>query len=406
MNLLLIVGAAFFLLVVGTLLGRYYAPDRRPLERAAEEGRAYVRGLLEHLEGNDEQAIGEIAQALKRNTQTIDAYFALGTLFRRRGEYERAVRVHQAVLMRRDLDKQTRLRVHHQLALDFSAGGFPRRAVKALEWVVTKDPKQVGALQELARLYELTGEWDRAALIQHRIARVTGTDTSALQAHLLAELAAEALRREDLGAARRALKRALAASRDSVHALHLLALYQERKGNAAAACGAWEHALRAAPDLAGFFVPRLERALAPRGKPESLSRLMAELREKHPESLHLRLAWARLESKRNAESALQELSRLLGDAPNLVPAWREKARLVLERGEPEAVRRTFEEVLGLLAKADRGYRCAGCGHTAEELFWRCPSCAAWDRVTVAWGRRSGEGGGRPQPPQPEGRASV
>jgi lipopolysaccharide biosynthesis regulator YciM len=390
-NLVLLLGVAFLLLVVGTLLGRYYSPDRRPLQRAAEEGRAYVRGLVEVVEGHQDQAIAEIAEALKKNTRTVEAYFALGTLFRSRGEHERAVRVHQALLMRRDLDKATRLRVHYQLALDFKAAGFPRRAARALELVVTQDRKQVEPLEELARLYQQAGEWEKAALAERRVARLSGRDTSSLQAHLYAQLAEQELAAGDLDGARRALKRAVAAQRDSVHALHVLAIYHQRKGQTAAAAAAWEKALRLAPDLAGFFVPHLEKLLFELDKLPQLDRLLDELRAAHPASIHLRLAHARVDAKRSPERALAALDLLLGEAPNLIPAWREKARLVLAGGNPERIRQTFEELTGLLAKADRGYRCRTCGHTVEELFWRCASCGSWDSVRTAWGRRAGEG---------------
>ncbi len=390
MNLLVVVGVAALLLVVGTLLGRFYIPDRRPLQRAAEEGRAYVRGLALHLEGDDERAIGELAEALRHNTRTPEAYFALGTLFRNRGEHERAVRVHQALLMRRDLDRKTRLRVHHQLALDFQAAGFPRRAAKALEWVVTQDRKQVEPLEELARLYEETAEWDRAALAQRRIGKLTGRDTAPRQAHLLAELASASLESGELEPARKALKRAIGACPRSVHALHVLALYQRRRGNLSAAAAAWEAALREAPDLAGFFVPSLQAALVEIHKEERLDRTLEELLAQHAGNVHLRLERARRTALHTPERALTELGVLLEEAPTLIPAWREKARLVLQGGDPDRLRRTFEELTALLAGADRAYRCSSCGRTAVELFWRCPACGAWDSVRAAWGRRAGE----------------
>jgi lipopolysaccharide biosynthesis regulator YciM len=395
MNLLLLVGIAFLLLVVGTLLGRYYAPDRRPLERAAEEGKSYVRGLVEVLDGRSDRAVAEIAEALKHNTKTVEAYFALGSLFRSRGEHERAVRVHQAILVRRDIDKATRLKVYHQLALDFRAAGFPRRAAKALEMVVTQDGKQAAALEELCKLYEETGEWERAALGQKRLGKLAGRDTRAVQAHLYAELAAGALEQQDLAAARKALKRALSADAGSVHALHVLGRYHATRENRAAAVAAWERGLRARPELAAFFVPLLEDALFALGKLEALDRLLDELRREQPGNVQLRLAHARLDAKRNPARALAELSAILDEAPGLIPAWREKARLQLERGDAEELRRGFEDLLALLARADRGYRCGSCGHTAAAHFWRCPSCASWDSARSAWGRRAGEGAAPP-----------
>lgn len=390
MNLLLVVGGGMLLLVVGTLLGRYYAPDRRPLKRAAEEGRAYVRGLVEVLEGNDDAAIKEIAEALKKNTKTVEAYFALGTLFRNRQEYERAVRVHQAILMRRDLDRKTRLRVHYQLALDFRAAGFLKRAVKAMEWVVAQNKRSEPAWRELASLYEETGQWERAALARRRLGKLSDEDTRAVQAHLWAELACQQLEDDDLTGARKSLKRAVSANNESIHVLHVLALYHQQKGKLAAAAKAWEKALRAAPNLTAYFFPMLESVLFELGKLDRMDRILDDLLDQDPENSHLRLGHARLEAKRSPARALKILSGLLEEAPTLMPARREAARLILRKGDEEQVRKTLVDLLEVLDEADRGYRCERCGHAGEELFWHCPGCESWDSVRVAWGRRSGE----------------
>ncbi len=391
MNLILLVGVGLFLLIIGTILGRFYTPDRRPLQQAAEEGRAYMRSLVEVLEGNNDVAIKKIAEALRQNSKSVEAYFALGTLFRKRGEFERAVRVHQTILARRDIDKQTRLRVHHQLGLDFRAAGFPRRAVKAMEWVVTQDKKQVPSLKQLALLYETTGQWEQAVLIHRRLGKLTGEDTAPLQAHMLAELAQKAIEQGDLSGARKNLKRAISVNASSVHALHVLALYHQKKMKHGAAAKAWEKALRLKPDLALFFAPFLERALFEDNRLEDFEGLLQELQKSHADNLNLRLTYARFDAKRNPQRALTELSDILAAAPNLLPARSEAARLILERGDSEDIRQALHDLLTTVARADRGYRCAACGHAGEQLFWRGPACGAWERVRAAWGRRAGEG---------------
>ncbi|MCA9664825.1 MAG: hypothetical protein KC503_04530 [Myxococcales bacterium] len=394
MNLLLIIGIGFFLLLVGALLGRYYVPDRRPLKRAAEEGRAYVRGLVEALDGDAKAAIDEISKALRGNTDTLEAYFALGTLFRARKEYERAVRVHQALLLRRKLDKKTQLRVHRQLALDFEAAGFRRRAVKALEYVVARDKKNVKAFEELSRLYELTGDWERAAAVQKRLGKLDDRDTSELQAHLFAQLAQKQMDEGDTSAARKSMRRALSANSSSIHALHVLALLQRREGNGAAAVKAWQKALAQAPDLVAFFGHRLEETLYELGKTDEIDRIYDGLIETYPSNVHLRLAQARFDAKRNPRRALAALTALCEEQPRLLPARREAAKLVLQEGDADAIRAAFEELLSALDTIDRGYRCEDCGHAERDLFWQCTSCSSWGSVRVAWGRRAGENAAR------------
>lgn len=390
MNVLVAVCAGFFLLIVGTVLGRYYAPDRRPLRRATREGNAYARGLVEVLEGNQDAAIGEISKAIKENSKAVEPFFALGTLFRGRGEYERAVRVHQSILVRRDIDKKTKMRVHYQLAEDFVAAGFDRRATKALEWLLTQDPKSEEALRRLGGLYQRTGEWRRAAAAYSKLAKSTKEDLSALVAHMHSEEAAAALKKNEMDIARKALRRALGVDSDSTHALHLLAMYQQRKGDHGAASKAWQKALTLQPNLAAFFFPLLQEELFALNKLSDLDAFADKLLEENPGNVHVRLAHARFDKKRNSRRAAAALLAILDEHPHLLPARREASSLVLEHGSAGEIKQAFEDLLDLLGKADRGYRCGKCGHSAREIFWRCSSCDSWDSVNVAWGRRSGE----------------
>lgn len=390
MNLLLVFGVGFILLLVGTLLGRYYSPHRRPLKRAAEEGRSYIRGLVEVLDGNDDAAINQIISTLKKNTKTVDAYFALGTLFRKQKDFERAVRVHQAILVRRDLDKGTRLKVHRQLALDFRDAGFPRRAAKALEWVVAQDRKSTKAWQDLAALYQESGQWDRAAAALRRLDKLSNTDSSALQAHIWATQASIQLERGDLSAARKSLRHAVSASSGLSHVLHMMARYQQLKGNTSAAAKAWEKALRGSPDLATYFFPLLEQALLSLNKAKRLRQILQNLLQAHPENIHVRLVSARQLSFYQPQQAQEALASLLEDCPSLIPARREAARLVLRQGTEDQIRQALQDLLEMLERAERGFRCGSCGHAGVEMFWRCPRCEEWNTARVAWGRRTGE----------------
>ena len=390
MNLLLVVGGGFVLLVVGTLLGRYYTPDRRPLKQAAAEGQSYVRGLVEVLDGNHDKAIGEIARALRHNTRNVEPYFALGALFRQRQEFERAVRVHQAILVRHDLNKATRLKVHRQLAMDFFEAGFPKRAIKALEWVVAQDKRQADAWKQLAGLYEDQRQWDRAALALSRVAKLGDAPLAADRGHLWAQQATLQLDGGQMGEARASLRRAVSADADSVHVLAVLARFQEKRGNMRAAARAWEKALRKAPDLASFLYPQLERVRLAQGRLERAQATLEDLARQHPQNAHLNLMRARILARNDPDAALKRLAGLLDEYPSLLPAHREAGLLALQQKDPVGIRRSLERVLAMLQRADHGFRCQECGHTDDDLFWRCPSCQAWGSASVAWGRRAGE----------------
>lgn len=390
MSALLVIGGAVVVLVVGLLLGRYYVPDTRALRRAAKEGGLYIRGLNHVLAHDNDAAIQELTKAAEHTTRTVDTYFALGVLFRERGEYDRAVRVHQSILVRADANRAMRLRALFQLGLDFESAGFRRRAQKAFEDVLDKDPRHRGAAEKLLFFCEAGGDWTRAHKALARLQKITKEKAPQHEAHLLTEMGLAALEAEDLGAARKLLKQALSRDPESVHALHGFALYQRRSGKVRAAGETWLTALHIAPDLASFLFPHVEEAYFEEEALDALGNRLDALVDKNPDNVHLRLVQARFLGKRSPELAIGVLQTVIEDAPSLLPARRLVGRLVLAEGDEAAIRREFEALLQILDRLGRDYRCARCGHTDNDLFWRCPRCHAWDSVRVAWGRRAGE----------------
>ncbi len=256
--------------------------------------------------------------------------------------------------------------------------------------MVSRDKKNEDSWRELIELYQETGQWERAALAYRRVGKISDQSTGPIQAHIWAQLAANQLKQEEPAEARKNLKKALAAHRESVHALHVLALLQQQSGNLSAAAKAWQRCLRLRPELVGFLLPRLEGVLFVLKKLDRVDDLLDEMLERNPKSVQLRLARARFERRRSPARALTSLEELLAEHPNLLPARRDAARLILEDGDGDQVRQALSDLLDLLKQADRGYRCGSCGHAEEQLFWRCPSCLSWDTVSVAWGRRKGE----------------
>ena len=391
MNALLLAGGAATLLLLGALVGRFYVPDRRPLRRAAQEGLSYVRGLVAVLDGQDDLAIQEIRQTLKDNSKTVEAYFALGALFRKRGEYERAVRVHQTILVRRDVDKKTRIRVHHQLALDFLAAGFRRRGIKALEFVIASDKKDLVALEQLAGEYARNGQWERACAVHLRLGKLRGKKETQIVASLIAQQAVEAMAAGQLKLARKLLRRAVASDPNSVHVLTVLGDYQLCAGKRDGAVLAWQKALGLRPALAGFFVPQIESALFEQKRLAELPKLLDALLEQHPGNFHLRIARARFLAKGDPAVGVRELDELAADAPDLLPAKRVAARFALEGGDAQRIRGALGGLVEHLERLERGYRCGRCGHVQGSLFWHCSRCGEWSTVQLSWGRRRGEG---------------
>src|SRR6185295_10690361 len=256
-------GAALVLLLValgamaaGVLIGRYYVPDDRQLRRTARHSRAYMRALSHVIARDHETVIAELRAVVEENVEDVEPYFALGALFRSRGEHERAIRVHQALAVRERERRKLRHRAMYELGLDFRAAGMPRRATRAMENVVGEEPGHEGALRALAALYEEQARFNEAAGMWQRLGRRRGEDLSHREHHLLVAAAQAALGRDDVDSARRLLKTA-EKQEESAHFCAAAAELAAARGNHRGARERLKQALIAEPGLAPHLLPSL-----------------------------------------------------------------------------------------------------------------------------------------------------
>src|ERR1041385_1959457 len=256
-------GAALVLLLValgamaaGVLIGRYYVPDDRQLRRTARHSRAYMRALS-HLIARDHETVRtELRAGVEENVEDVEPYFALGALFRSRGEHERAIRVHQALAVRERERRKLRQRAMYELGLDFRAAGMPRRATRAMEKVVVEEPGHEGALRALAGLYEEQARFNEAAGMWQRLGRRRGEDPSHPRHHTPRAPGRTAPARDDLESAKHLLKSAQKVG-DSAHFYAAAAELAAARGNHSGAKERLRQALVADPALAPHLLPGL-----------------------------------------------------------------------------------------------------------------------------------------------------
>lgn len=256
-------GTALILLLVGlgamaagVLLGRYYVPDDRQLRRTARHSRAYMRALSHLIARDHDTVITELRAVVEENVDDVEPYFALGAMFRSKGEHERAIRVHQALAVRERDKRKLRQRAMYELGLDFRSAGMPRRATKAMEEVLLEEPAHEGALRVLAALYEEQARFNEAAGLWQRLGRRRNQDTSEREHHLLVAAAQAALGRDDHDSAKQLLK-AAQKHEESGHFYAAAAELASARGNHRGAKDRLRQALIAEPALAPHLLPGL-----------------------------------------------------------------------------------------------------------------------------------------------------
>ncbi|MBT0570774.1 lipopolysaccharide assembly protein LapB [Curvibacter sp. CHRR-16] len=370
---------SLFLLALPIAFGLGWMASRLDIRQLRLENRqapkAYFRGLNFLLNEQQDQAIDAFIEAVQNDPDTSELHFALGNLFRRRGEYERAVRVHEHLLSRGDLSQEDRQRAQHALALDFLKAGLLDRAENALEKL---EGTRYEAQARMARLaiYERAHDWVPAAEVAAKLESSGQGSFAIRQAHYLCEQA-ELLRAkgqgpEALPLLTQAQQTAPTLARPRMAQAQLLAAQARH----AEAYSVLKQALHAAPQSTALIAPELARqAMACGLAPEALQLLQQHYR--NSPSLDLMDAIANLNTSlgHDATAVRQAYAEHLQREPSLVAAakWLHDEPLSHSELKP-LVQRALEHATKPLNR----YRCAACGFEAKTHFWQCPGCQAWD----------------------------
>ena len=338
--------------------------------------KAYFKGLNHLLNEQQDQAIDAFIEAVQKDPDTSELHFALGNLFRRRGEYERAVRVHEHLLSRADLAKSDRERAQHALSLDFLKAGLLDRAEDALRKLDGTRFQEQAWLTLLA-IYERSREWPQAAETAQRLQQAGHGDFASRLAHYLCEQAATALvRAKDPANARALLEKAINDAPQAARPRIQLATLLAGQGDQAGAFELLESVQRHAPQALPLVAGELLRTAQASGQIERALALLTQSHEEFP-SLDVAeaIVQAELAAGTPAEEARQWYIRHMQQEPSLIAAarWLAHEPFAHEQAHP-TVQRSLDHAARPLAR----YRCAACGFEAQAYFWQCPGCQAWD----------------------------
>jgi len=213
--------------MLGWLASRFDLRQLRVENRRAPK--AYFKGLNFLLNEEQDQAIDAFIEAVQSDPDTSELHFALGNLFRRRGEYDRAVRVHEHLLSRGDLPPADRVRAQHALALDFLKAGLLDRAEDALR-KLENTPFETQARLALLAIYERSREWPQAAEVAHKLEASGEASFAGRLAHYLCEQAAALTTAGDHEGATRLLRQAIGDAPQSARPRIQLAALQRSLG--------------------------------------------------------------------------------------------------------------------------------------------------------------------------------
>lgn len=373
----------FLLLPIAALSG--WVIGRRGGERHSDTqvsrlSMTYFRGLNYLLNEQPDKAIELFLHIAELDKDTFETQLALGHLFRRRGEVDRAIRLHQGLAQRPDLTDQQKVQALLALGEDYMKSGLLDRAESVFTDLARIDQRAPQALRHLIGIYQAERDWEKAIDNARRYEEVTGEPMGRLIAQFECELAERLRAAGDAGGARAAVARAYAADSNSVRAGILEGKIELDAGNDQAAIRALERAARHDPEFLPLIMPSLLGAYERVGDTPGARKFLSEMTE-HYRGIAPVLALARLvEAEEGVAAARKYLAYELKDRPSV----RGEAALIdltLAEGTGfEGTLRDLRLITEQLLVRNPSYRCNRCGFGARTHHWQCPSCKEWGTI--------------------------
>jgi len=387
----------WWLILVPILFGLGWIAARVDVRQMLSETRrlpdSYFRGLNFLLNEQPDRAIDAFIEVVKLDPETIELHFALGNLFRRRGELERAIRVHQNLIQRSDLPAPQREQALHELAQDYLKAGLLDRAEEGFIRLQTSR-FATEAVRALIRIYEAEHDWPKAIAAMQTLQRLI--DEPVPQAvHYHCELAQAALAAQppDRDAAQAALDAATQGLGDeeaapsvqgSVRVALLRAQLAMLDGEPGLARATLERVLQRYPEFAGLVAgPWLASHAGGTASSQALERLEAIYRQTPSQDLFdaifraLQAAQGPEASWRFAREALRHHPSLSG-LERLLQAQIEAAGAATASGISDDDAHLLHGIIQRPAQRLGRYACQACGFRARRFYWQCPGCNSWE----------------------------
>jgi len=365
--------------LLGWVIGRR-GGERHSDSQVSKLSTTYFRGLNYLLNEQPDKAIELFLHIAELDKETFETQVALGHLFRRRGEVDRAIRLHQALVQRNDLSDAQKVQAMLALGEDYMRSGLLDRAETVFSDLAKIDQRAPQALRHLIGIYQAERDWPKAIENATRYEMVTGEPMGKLIGQFECELAERLRSNGDVDGARQAVVRAYQADSTSVRAGMMEGRIEQETGNPIAAIRALERAAQHDPDYLPEILPPLLNAYEQVGDMSGARAFLAQMCE-HYRGISPVLAMTRLvEASEGVAAARAYLAQQLKDRPSV----RGEAALIdltlAEQADPAATLYDLKHITDQLLVRNPSYRCARCGFGARSHHWQCPSCKEWGTV--------------------------
>jgi len=358
-----------------------FAPEKAP---SSDPRAAYFRGLNLLLNEQPDKAIDVFIRLLEVDSDTVETHLALGNLFRRRGEVDRAIRIHQNLIARPTLTREQRAEALLELGQDYMRAGLFDRAESLFNELVEMGQFQEQALRNLKTIYQQEKDWDQCLAVSGQLEARTGESLGNERAHYCCELAERARAAKETSTALSYLRQAQASDPDCIRATILQADMAVARGDLRAGMRDYKRVADQDPACMAEVLPKLSECYRRLGEREEWMAFLSDILNVSASGPAAALALCDAIGEREGpQAAATFLTEQLRGHPSLEGL----ARLISLHSldgtrEPEIFAILRELVAHLLAKRPT-YQCQRCGFGAKTLHWQCPGCRTWGSIRPA-----------------------
>ena len=372
----LLAGLFLLLAAAGWAMGRFGERDEEDAPPPLNID--YLKGLNFLLNEQTDQALEHFLRMVRVDDQTIETHFALGSLFRRRGEVDRAIRIHQNIIARPDLGAEQRDQALYSLAKDYLSAGLLDRAENMFARLAKGSRYQVQALEALCSIYEQERDWEKAIDAGQRLEVLGGRSLGLQIAHYYCELAEAAVARGDYAAARQYVKNAQTGRPRTMRGALTRAHIARDTDDTRTALRLYHRIIDENTYLIAEALPEIVAIYTREGKLDELERALKSLLEKHPERASL-VAYTAIVNDIGGIPVIDEcVRRYMLDEPTLAEFVDLQALGEDDGASRDAAFAKVRKALSQLASNTPRYQCQECGFSSQRLLWQCPSCREWE----------------------------
>jgi len=373
----LLAGLFLLLAAAGWALGRFGERDEDE-DAPPPLNIDYLKGLNFLLNEQTDQALEHFLKMVRVDDKTIETHFALGSLFRRRGEVDRAIRIHQNIIARPDLAAEQRDQALFSLAKDYLRAGLLDRAENLFVRLSQGSRYQVEAFEQLCRIYEQEREWQRAIESGQKLEVLSGESLALQIAHYYCELAEQAVTNKDYAAARAFVKKAQSGRPRTQRGALTRARIARDTEDSKTAVRLYNRIVDENTYLITEALPALVDVYSKESSTDQLENSLRSLLDKNP-SMKTDVAYTAIVNNIGGIDIIDEcVEEYMLSEPTLTEFIDLQTVNAANGEDRQAALDKVRQALSKLASTIPRYQCTECGFSSQKLLWQCPSCRDWE----------------------------